>query len=351
MAHKVITSKYNYNTHVFPIVRDRCAACHFAGGPAPMSLLTYKDAAPWAVSIREQLLAEAMPPWYGDTSGPSLIGGHTLTDHEMDVLMTWASGGAPEGDDAPAPAPPAPRTHDWPLGNPDMVVRMSAPHVLLAGTTEETFEFTATIEAPDTKWLKATDLLPGTVSMVHDATIQTSDGAVLASWVPGDSPVPAPDGAAFQLRKGASLRVRIHYKKNWRDENTAVSDQSAIGLYFARSPVDAIESLPIHAMRSGDAPMNTKLEADTRVLALRPQVDRSYASIAVDALTQAGTRTAILRLRAPRPGWNRRYWLANPIDLAKGTIIQITTAVDEADETPAIPGSAPLAISLDVIRK
>ena len=63
-AHKGITSKYNYNEHVFPILRERCGGCHYAGGPAPMSLVDYIQAVPWAESIRESLIAQKMPPWY-----------------------------------------------------------------------------------------------------------------------------------------------------------------------------------------------------------------------------------------------------------------------------------------------
>ena len=70
-AHKAITSPYTYNDHIFPIVRDRCGACHFEGGPTPMSLLTYNDAVPWAESMREQLIAERMPAWYADPTGPA----------------------------------------------------------------------------------------------------------------------------------------------------------------------------------------------------------------------------------------------------------------------------------------
>ncbi len=39
-AHKGITSKYNYNEDVFPILNQRCGKCHVAGGVAPMSLLS-----------------------------------------------------------------------------------------------------------------------------------------------------------------------------------------------------------------------------------------------------------------------------------------------------------------------
>jgi len=72
-AHKAVTSKYTYNDDVFPILRDKCGSCHTDGGSAPMSLLTYNEnggAVAWAESIREMLIAEAMPPWYADPTGP-----------------------------------------------------------------------------------------------------------------------------------------------------------------------------------------------------------------------------------------------------------------------------------------
>ena len=97
-AHKAITSPYTYNEHVFPIFRDRCGRCHFEGGPTMMSLLTYNDAIPWAESMREQLVGERMPPWYADPMGPAVKGGHTITPRELDIIVTWATGGNPQGD-------------------------------------------------------------------------------------------------------------------------------------------------------------------------------------------------------------------------------------------------------------
>src|SRR5258708_28234441 len=100
LAHKPITSKYTYNADVFPIVRDRCGRCHVAGGAAPMSLLSYKDAVPWAESLREELTAERMPPWYVDDESAPMRGGRSLTAGEIDTIVTWATGGTPEGDAA-----------------------------------------------------------------------------------------------------------------------------------------------------------------------------------------------------------------------------------------------------------
>src|ERR1700736_2365245 len=96
-AHKAITSKYTYNDDVFPILRERCASCHVPGGVAPMSLMTYDDAFPWAESIRAELVASHMPPWNADEGYGEIKRAHTLTPKELDVILTWATGGNPRG--------------------------------------------------------------------------------------------------------------------------------------------------------------------------------------------------------------------------------------------------------------
>ena len=96
-AHKAITSKYTYNDDVFPILRDRCSRCHVTGGVAPMSLMTYDDAFPWAESIRAELVAGHMPPWNADEGFGNLKRAHTLSPKEIDVVLTWATGGNPRG--------------------------------------------------------------------------------------------------------------------------------------------------------------------------------------------------------------------------------------------------------------
>ena len=39
-----------------------------------------------------------MPPWYVDSRGPAVKGGFALTPLESDKLLTWTTGGTPEGD-------------------------------------------------------------------------------------------------------------------------------------------------------------------------------------------------------------------------------------------------------------
>ena len=65
-AHKPVTSKYTYYQQIQPLFQFYCGGCHVSEGIAPMSLMTYKEAYPWAESIKEQLLADSMHPWHED---------------------------------------------------------------------------------------------------------------------------------------------------------------------------------------------------------------------------------------------------------------------------------------------
>src|SRR5262245_58350036 len=106
-AHKAVTSPYTYNSDIFPILREHCGRCHVEGGPASMSLSSWNEgpnsATPWAESIRQLLVGEQMPPWYVDSRGPAVKGGFGISPAQSDKLLTWATGGTPEGDPGKKP--------------------------------------------------------------------------------------------------------------------------------------------------------------------------------------------------------------------------------------------------------
>ena len=55
-----------FNKDVAPIFFGNCTSCHRTGEMAPMSLMTYKDARPWARSIAAKVADGTMPPWHAD---------------------------------------------------------------------------------------------------------------------------------------------------------------------------------------------------------------------------------------------------------------------------------------------
>src|SRR5580658_10116318 len=55
-----------FSKDVAPIFQERCQNCHHPGSIAPMSLMTYRDARPWARSIKQNVVTRTMPPWHID---------------------------------------------------------------------------------------------------------------------------------------------------------------------------------------------------------------------------------------------------------------------------------------------
>src|SRR5690349_5751000 len=107
------TSAPTFNKDVAPILFANCISCHRAGEIAPMSLLTYKEARPWAKGIKAQVAARAMPPWFADPKHGRFKNARGLTQAQIDTLVAWADAGAPEG---PGPAPVATTISDSQAG-------------------------------------------------------------------------------------------------------------------------------------------------------------------------------------------------------------------------------------------
>ncbi len=83
----------------------RCASCHREGGSA-FSLTTYKEARPWVVAIREEILRRTMPPWGAVKGFGDFRNDQALTPEEMELIVNWSEGGVPEGEPIDLPAEP-----------------------------------------------------------------------------------------------------------------------------------------------------------------------------------------------------------------------------------------------------
>lgn len=309
-AHKPITSPYAFTEDVLPILRDRCVSCHVAGGVAPMALTTPEETIPWGESIRLELIAGHMPPWGAISNGVRLRHAEGLTARELNVLLTWVTGGTPIN--APPPSP-IPATTAWSLGSPDAIVPLPGVGVA-ADQAEVTREFVLPLDAATRRPLRAVDLKPGTRSLVRSAQISVKTAApagdverLLALWVPGDTPVPMPDGAALDVPNDAELVVRVRYKKTWEHEREAMSDRSEVGLYFAAGTPVRRTTVTAEALREG-----------VRVLAVYPSAAPAGAKVTLDATLPDGVTRRIIEF-TPRPGWDRRYGFNPPFDLPAGT--------------------------------
>ena len=86
-----------FHKDVERILQARCQECHRPGEAAPMSLLTYQEARPWAKAIREAVVGKKMPPWFADAAHGNFANDRRLPQDEIDQISAWVDGGAKEG--------------------------------------------------------------------------------------------------------------------------------------------------------------------------------------------------------------------------------------------------------------
>ena len=135
MAHDFISTRLVWTNEISRIVYRHCASCHREGGGA-MPLLTYEQARPWAKAIRDEVLSRRMPLWGAATGVGEFRDDPSLSQVEIEMIVNWVEGGAPEGDAAYLPpmprlsesAPAAVAAREWVIGTQE-------PRVLSAATS------------------------------------------------------------------------------------------------------------------------------------------------------------------------------------------------------------------------
>ena len=155
-----------FSKDVAPILYKNCANCHRAGEIGPMALLTYNDARPWAKSIATRVSNGTMPPWHADPTHGEFLNDRRLSDADRDTIVKWASGGAPEGNKADLPAPPA-FADGWQMGQPDVVFAMQEDYPIPAEGTLDYKWFEVPTNLTEDKWVQAIEIRPGARSNVH----------------------------------------------------------------------------------------------------------------------------------------------------------------------------------------
>ena len=116
---------------VAPIFQRSCQVCHRPNNMAPMSLMTYREARPWARSIKQKVMAREMPPWHIDKNVgiQAIKGDRSLSDEEIGTIVRWVDAGAPMGNPADMPEPVELSDFGaWTI-EPDVIVT-SPPHTV-----------------------------------------------------------------------------------------------------------------------------------------------------------------------------------------------------------------------------
>ena len=220
-----------FSKDVAPILYKSCIRCHRPEELAPMSLLTYNDARPWAQSIKNRVSKREMPPWFLDkTIGiQKYKNDPSLTDEEIATIVKWADTGAQQGNPADMPKMPEAETlSTWRIGTPDVIVhypayKMPATGPDLYGNLEAPF---GTTEDRYIKAIQSRVVDGGSRKVVHHALSYAVDpddqgdggddagggsGQFLVEYASGKNATIYQPDAGLLLRAGQNARVSYHF--------------------------------------------------------------------------------------------------------------------------------------------
>ncbi len=336
------------------VFRKHCVDCHHPGTAAPFSLLKCEEAAQWADMVREVVEQRRMPPWHADPRFGEFSNARRLTQPEIDMVVNWANGGAPEGVAPTTPAVSAPHqspTEGWRIGRPDAVFSMPVEYTVPAQGKVNYQYFTTPTNFKEDVWVQAAEARPGNRAAVHHIIVFYRDPEKprrrvwIASTAPGADPVVFPPGLGRKIPAGAELVWQVHYTATGKEEH----DRSEIGLVFCKQPPQHnVENFGISntLFRIPPGAANYKVESsipvvkDAVILSLYPHTHVRGKDFEYVAEYPDGRKQRLLSVPQYDFNWQNTYRLKTPLHLPKGAWIRCTAHYDNSAANPANPDPA-----------
>ena len=341
-SHTPITTTIVFQKEIARIFQKKCFQCHTPGNLA-MSLTTYKDARPWAVAIKEEILQRRMPPWSAVNGYGHFANDMSLTTREVSLILAWADGGAPPGvlladqDKPPVFVPPL---RGWEQGPPDAVVKVATDHKVDASAKDYVKQFEVSITATEPRWVRSIQLNPVDRRVVRYAAIyEAGTRRWLGTWTPGQQISSWPSSAAVRLPARAKLTMEIGY----RGAEEPGSGETELGLYFSeRRPGNVASTIEL-AAPAANVPASTTgqrvrtettISAATSATAIWPMLGSGGRSIEVTVIRPDGAVEPLLWLKNYRGDWPSPYVFRDPVALSSGTRVVLTAYYDNTGDAP-----------------
>ncbi len=331
-----------------------------------MPFTTYAETRPWAKSIREQVMARKMPPWFADPNYGHFANDRSLSPAQIDTLAAWVSQGAPAGDPKDAP-PPRQWPQGWNIGTPDEVFEMPQAFQLPAkGAVDYQYLILPTHFTED-KWVQKVEVRPGDRSTVHHAVVYirepgskwlegepreeifsvplskgftTSD--LLMVYTPGNSYDQWPQGIAKRIKAGSDLVLQMHYTANGK----ATQDRTRIGIVFAKTPPkQAVLSLQMSNDRfvipAGDpnyrVQVSGTLPNDALLISMFPHMHLRGKGFEYLITGPHGYVETLLKVNHYDSQWQLNYRLAQPRPIKAATQLTFVGYFDNSPNNAANP--------------
>ena len=349
-------SSPTFTKDVAPILQRKCEACHRPDSIAPMSLVTYEQARPWARAIKARVSEGSMPPYQIDrTVGVTKFkNDEALAPGELETIVRWVDAGAPQGDvkDLP-PAVTWPDDQGWNFAplfgqkEPDLIVR-SEPFTMPARAQDAWDKRVTESGITEARWVRAIEIRPNSVKgrkVTHHAIayLEQSDpgapptGALpvpFMEWAVGkQGELMRPDTGKLLL-PGSRFRWDVHYSQAGEE----ITSNVEMGIYFYPKGQEPSRrnnlSLVPAAIGTLDIRPNAitvtegffPLRDNARIESFQPHMHLRGKAMLVEAVLPSGQRQVLSHVNNFNFQWMRTFVYADDVAplLPKGTLLKVT---------------------------
>jgi len=390
--------RVTFTKDVAPILYKNCVSCHRPNDLAPMSLLTFKEARPWARSIKDKVASREMPPWSADPHYGKFSNSTYLSQQDIDTIVSWVDQGAREGN--PRDLPPQPAfSEEWKLGRPDIVLTMPEEYTLAAEGSDEYINFSIPTAFKEDVWVQAAEIHPGNKRIVHHviAFIQTpqmqsaarasglkpspqsmfyQDGTLIRAkmdapvydngceapgggiargsgqeglgfplcfYTPGKDTDVWPAGVAKAIPAGSNIVIQMHYSKT---TGKIEKDRTSVGLIVAKQPPEkAITAFGVinHFFKIPPGAPNHEVigcytfSRDVEIYDLLPHMHVRGKDMKYEVVYPDGRRETLLSVPRYNFNWQTMYRLEQPIAIPKGSKMIVTAHYDNSERNKYNP--------------
>jgi hypothetical protein len=372
-----------FTKDIAPIFQEKCEACHRPDSIAPMSLISYNEARPWARSIKSRVVARQMPPWHIDkTVGiQHFKNDRSLSDEQIDTIVRWVDGGAPQGNPADMPAPKQwPTEQGWNFASmfgqtePDLIIK-STPYTQKAGAQDAWWKPQVETGLTEARWVRAIEIRPGSVKgrkITHHAiarlqqdesqapaglgtpAISNSDDTVnsplnnagtFMEWAVGKQGELMRPGSGKLMLPGSRIIWDVHYSNGGED----ITDVVELGIYFypkGQEPKHR-QHLSLYGAGTVDIqPGEVKvtqafhvMRENARIESFQPHMHLRGKAMSIEAVYADGRTELISHVNNFNFNWHNSYVYADDVAplLPKGTILKVTAWHDNTAANPSNP--------------
>jgi len=238
-------SQVTYYQHVKPLLDAKCTRCHYEGGIAPFSLLTYGNAKAYAGVSMLAINEGIMPPWKAEDDCNVYAGDFSLSDDEIALFNDWVTAGTPEGDPADEGDPL--EVEDLRLSRVDVELSMTEPYEPSKSPDDyRCFLIEWPEEYTTTQYISGFNVVPGNDSIVHHviaflATPEMRDEYLaldageagpgytcfggprgssqewIGGWAPGGQGFDMPVDTGLRVEPGSLIVLQVHYNTLFDD--------------------------------------------------------------------------------------------------------------------------------------